>query len=183
MQKFIEVFHCLCLLKAIFKLLHFTVLSVIVSGVLFSRTFHRRYVFVRFLSLPCFPAHPTSFTFSAPFMNDISSLGFHWRYIFPRFQTVRYFPALAPQYGSYCCHALLKFFTGIVILFTVTRFQRQSKVTRWDVRQDCSFLFSFETSQVQTGTLGLSCWGCDSLFYSVIHVSLLICRWHCKRKE
>lgn len=35
MQKFIEVFHCLCLLQAIFKLLHFTVLSVIVSGVFF----------------------------------------------------------------------------------------------------------------------------------------------------
>ena len=102
-------------------------------------------------------------------MNDISSLGFHWRYIFPRFQTVSYFPALAPQYGSDCCHALLKFFTGIVILFTVTRFQRRSKVTRWDIRQDCSFLFSFETSQVQTGTLGLSCWGCDSLCYSLLH--------------
>lgn len=55
MQKFVEVFHCLCLLQAIFKLLHFTVLSVIASGVLFSRTFHRRYVFGRFYRWRVFP--------------------------------------------------------------------------------------------------------------------------------
>ena len=125
MQKFIEVFHCLCLLQAIFKLLHFTLLSVIVSDVSFFRTFHRCYVFVRFLSVACFPAHPSSFIFSAPFTHLVSRFPLCDAFsralqrlhlvlavdplqcVFPRFQSVTHFPALAsPQYSSDCCHAV-----------------------------------------------------------------------------
>ena len=119
MQKFIEVFHCLCLLQAIFKLLHFTVLSVVVSDVSFFRTFHRRYAFVRFLSVACFPAHPFSFIFSTPFTHFDSRfpLATHFpglssactlylQCVFPRFQLIIYFPALASHYSSDCCHAV-----------------------------------------------------------------------------
>jgi len=143
MQKFIEVFHVVLSVKA---------LSVL--GVLFSRAFHRRYEFVRF-STACFPAQLTSCLFSVPFTGDMFSRAFHRQHIFSLS------PAPAPCTCSVFSRAFYRsplqafaliavtccsLFTGIVILFTGIRFQRQSKVTRWNVQQNCSLLLSFETS-------------------------------------
>ena len=72
MQKFIEVFHCWCLLQAIFKLLDFIVLSVAVSGVLFSRGFSLSLCFCGVFSRTSYLLH-----ISAPFTDDILFLAFH----------------------------------------------------------------------------------------------------------
>lgn len=169
------------------------------SGVLFFRAFDWRYVFMRF----------NRWRWVCVFPRNLLRACFLC--LFSRFFHRRHFPALSractvyilcvfPRIGSIFSRAcfplqgialnmfwlmwlLLQFYLqALSFSLLVTRFQRQSKVTRWDVQQGCSFLFSFETSQVQTGTLGLSFWSCNSPYY-IIHFLLLICRWHFKRME
>lgn len=150
MQKFIEVFHCWCLLLAIFKLFHFIVLSVVVSDVLFSRALHRLLtlfiggMFSRaYYRLQIFCAFGWHFfpRFSPAIMDIFSRAFQRLRLLF-----AVCFPALSISYVYFLkfwlLSLLLQFSTVIVILFTGIRFQRQSKVARWDVQQDGSFLFS-----------------------------------------
>ena len=121
------------------------------------RVFLRNLLRVCFLCL--FPALSTGDIFPS-FPGPVPSTCFMFSCAFYRFHIsfprslsiIRYFLKYVLIYVTFVTVLL----TGIVFLFIVTRFQRQSKVTRWDVQQGFSFLFSFETSQVQTGTLGLS---------------------------
>lgn len=117
------------------------------------RVFPRNLLRACFLCL--FPAFSTGDIFPR-FPGPVPSPCFMFSRAFYRFprslSIIRYFL----KYVLIDVTFVAVFLTGIVFLFIVTRFQRQSVVTRRDVQQTCSFLFSFETSQVQTGTLGLS---------------------------